>query len=122
LPDLAELGVLSGLRAIVAVEDPGSESIGGLAIQPWSQLIANQGPIAGRPAPNDAAMIFYTSGSTGKPKGVVVSHRNLVIGARSVAQYLDCRADDRVLAVLSFSFDYGFNQIATTLLWERHWC
>jgi acyl-CoA ligase (AMP-forming) (exosortase A-associated) len=61
-------------------------------------------------------MIFYTSGSTGKPKGVVVSHRNLVIGARSVAEYLQCRADDRVLATLSFSFDYGFNQIATTLL------
>jgi acyl-CoA ligase (AMP-forming) (exosortase A-associated) len=61
-------------------------------------------------------MIFYTSGSTGKPKGVVVSHRNLVVGARSVAEYLQCQADDRVLAVLSFSFDYGFNQVATTLL------
>lgn len=113
---LAELGVLSGLRAIVVVEDPGSETVGGLAVVPWSQLIANQGPIAGRPAPNDAAMIFYTSGSTGKPKGVVVSHQNLVIGAQSVAEYLQCRADDRVLAVLSFSFDYGFNQVATTLL------
>ena len=103
-------------RAIVAVEDSTSEPVGGLAVTPWSQLVANQGPIAGRPAPNDAAMIFYTSGSTGKPKGVVVTHRNLVIGARSVAEYLQCRPDDRVLAVLSFSFDYGFNQIATTLL------
>ena len=120
LPDLlAELGVLSGLRAIVAVEDPGSEPVGGLAVMPWPELVANQGPIAGRPAPNDAAMIFYTSGSTGKPKGVVVSHRNLVVGARSVAEYLQCRADDRVLAVLSFSFDYGFNQVATTLLVGR---
>ena len=117
LPDLlAELGVLAGLRVIVAVEHSVSEPVGGLAVLPWSQLIANQGPIAGRPAPGDAAMIFYTSGSTGKPKGVVVTHRNLVIGARSVAAYLDCRPDDRVLAVLSFSFDYGFNQIATTLL------
>ena len=117
LPDLlAELGVLSGLRAIVAVEDPGSDTVGGLAVMPWPELVANQGPIAGRPAPGDAAMIFYTSGSTGKPKGVVVSHRNLVVGARSVAEYLQCREDDRVLAVLSFSFDYGFNQIVTTLL------
>jgi acyl-CoA ligase (AMP-forming) (exosortase A-associated) len=47
---------------------------------------------------------------------VVVSHRNLVVGARSVAEYLNCAPADRVLAVLSFSFDYGFNQIATTLL------
>jgi acyl-CoA ligase (AMP-forming) (exosortase A-associated) len=116
MPDLlAELGVLEGLRAIVAVDDSG-DSFGGLSVMPWSRLVANQGPIAGRPAPNDPAMIFYTSGSTGKPKGVVVSHRNLVIGARSVAEYLRCRAEDRVLAVLSFSFDYGFNQIATTLL------
>lgn len=117
VPDLlAELGVLAALRAIVAVEDPATEPVGGLAVMPWRELVANRGPIAGRPAPNDAAMIFYTSGSTGKPKGVVVSHRNLIIGARSVAEYLQCRADDRVLAVLSFSFDYGFNQIATTLL------
>jgi acyl-CoA ligase (AMP-forming) (exosortase A-associated) len=116
MPDLlAELGVLSGLRAIIVV-DEAADAFGGLSIVPWSQLVANQGPIAGRPAPNDPAMIFYTSGSTGKPKGVVVSHRNLVIGARSVAEYLQCRADDRVLATLSFSFDYGFNQIATTLL------
>jgi len=113
---LAELGVLSGLRAIVAVEDPGAEPVGGLVVVPWSQLIAYEGPLAGRPAPEDAAMIFYTSGSTGKPKGVVVSHRNLLVGARSVAEYLLCRPDDRVLAVLSLSFDYGFNQVATTLL------
>ena len=117
MPDLlAELGVLSGLRAIVVVEDADCEPVGGLAVVPWSQLVANQGPIAGRPAPNDAAMIFYTSGSTGKSKGVVVSHRNLTVGARSVAEYLKCRPEDRVLATLSFSFDYGFNQIATTLL------
>ena len=30
----------------------------------------------------DMAAIFYTSGSTGKPKGVVLSHRNLLAGAR----------------------------------------
>jgi acyl-CoA ligase (AMP-forming) (exosortase A-associated) len=112
---LAELGVLSGLRAIIVVDTNG-ENFGGLSAMPWAELVAHQGPIAGRPAPNDAAMIFYTSGSTGKPKGVVVSHRNLVVGAHSVAEYLECRPDDRVLAALSFSFDYGFNQIATTLL------
>ena len=43
-----------------------------------------------RTAPIDADMaaILYTSGSTGKPKGVVLSHRNMVAGARSVAGYL----------------------------------
>ncbi len=61
----------------------------------------------------DVVSILYTSGSTGKPKGVVLSHHNMVAGARSVASYLANRADDRLLAVLPFSFDYGFSQLST---------
>ncbi|WP_041365143.1 acyl-CoA ligase (AMP-forming), exosortase A system-associated [Methylomonas methanica] len=64
----------------------------------------------------DMAAILYTSGSTGKPKGVVLSHRNIVAGAQSVAEYLQIQADDRLLAVLPFSFDYGLNQLTTSLL------
>jgi acyl-CoA ligase (AMP-forming) (exosortase A-associated) len=63
------------------------------------------------------AAILYTSGSTGKPKGVVLSHRNMVSGAQSVASYLENHVDDRLLAVLPFSFDYGFSQI-TTAFWS----
>ena len=59
------------------------------------------------------AAILYTSGSTGKPKGVVLSHRNMVAGAHSVAQYLENTADDRLLCVLPLSFDYGFSQLTT---------
>jgi acyl-CoA ligase (AMP-forming) (exosortase A-associated) len=55
--------------------------------------------------------ILYTSGSTGRPKGVMLSHANLMIGARSVAHYLDLKPDDRTLAVLPLSFDYGQNQL-----------
>jgi len=61
----------------------------------------------------DMAAILYTSGSTGKPKGVVLSHRNMVTGAHSVAKYLQNTPDDRLLAVLPFSFDYGFSQLST---------
>ena len=61
----------------------------------------------------DMAAILYTSGSTGKPKGVVLSHRNMVTGAHSVARYLGNNADDRLLCVLPFSFDYGFSQLTT---------
>jgi acyl-CoA ligase (AMP-forming) (exosortase A-associated) len=72
---------------------------------------------AALPAPGvldtDMAAILYTSGSTGMPKGVVVSHRNLVSGAASVASYLDNRADDRLLAALPLSFDAGFSQLTT---------
>ena len=61
----------------------------------------------------DMAAILYTSGSTGKPKGVVLSHRNMVAGAKSVAQYLENRPQDRILSALPLSFDAGFSQLST---------
>lgn len=62
------------------------------------------------------AAILYTSGSTGQPKGVCLSHRNLVAGAESVSQYLHNSSQDKILAVLPLSFDYGLSQITTGLL------
>lgn len=61
----------------------------------------------------DMVAILYTSGSTGNPKGVVLSHRNMVAGAHSVAEYLENTANDRLLAVLPLSFDYGLSQLTT---------
>ncbi len=61
----------------------------------------------------DMAAILYTSGSTGRPKGVVLSHRNMVAGAHSVASYLENSPQDRILVVLPLSFDYGLSQITT---------
>jgi acyl-CoA ligase (AMP-forming) (exosortase A-associated) len=64
--------------------------------------------------PNALAAILYTSGSTGKPKGVMLSHANMWLGAESVATYLGLGCDDRTLAVLPLSFDYGQNQLLST--------
>ncbi len=61
----------------------------------------------------DMAAILYTSGSTGRPKGVVLSHRNLVVGATSVAAYLGNTSEDTLLAALPLSFDAGFSQLTT---------
>jgi acyl-CoA ligase (AMP-forming) (exosortase A-associated) len=63
----------------------------------------------------DLVAILYTSGSTGKPKGVMLSHANILAGARIVADYLHITHDDRTLAVLPFSFDAGLNQLMTSL-------
>jgi acyl-CoA synthetase (AMP-forming)/AMP-acid ligase II len=65
---------------------------------------------------SELAAIMYTSGSTGRPKGVMLSHRNLLAGARSVARYLALGEDDRLLGVLPYSFDYGLNQLTTMML------
>lgn len=64
---------------------------------------------------HDLAALLYTSGSTGRPKGVMLSHRNLLAGASSVAEYLAITPDDRLLAALPLSFDYGFSQL--TVAW-----
>ncbi|MEW6372840.1 MAG: acyl-CoA ligase (AMP-forming), exosortase A system-associated [Pseudomonadota bacterium] len=71
---------------------------------------------ARRPIDADMAAILYTSGSTGKPKGVVLSHRNMVAGARSVASYLKITPEDRILSVLPLSFDYGLSQLTCAFL------
>jgi acyl-CoA synthetase (AMP-forming)/AMP-acid ligase II len=43
----------------------------------------------------------------------VLSHRNMVAGAKSVASYLENTADDTLLAALPLSFDAGFSQLTT---------
>lgn len=80
----------------------------------WETIRSNGGHHAScRTIDTDMAAILYTSGSTGKPKGVVLSHRNLVAGAMSVAQYLQNQPEDRILSVLPLSFDYGLSQLTT---------
>lgn len=74
-------------------------------------LSASSGEEPSSSAPDSLAAILYTSGSTGKPKGVVLSSANLWLGADSVACYTKLAADDRILAVLPLSFDYGQNQL-----------
>lgn len=85
----------------------------GASVHRWSELM-DAPPVAGhRVIDADMAAILYTSGSTGRPKGVVLSHRNMVAGAKSVAQYLENGPEDTLLAALPLSFDAGFSQLST---------
>jgi len=70
--------------------------------------------------PDELAALLYTSGSTGRPKGVMLSHANMWLGAVSVAHYLELTPEDRTLAVLPLSFDYGQNQTLST--WAAGGC
>ena len=65
--------------------------------------------------PADVSNYIYTSGSTGLAKGVVVPHRTLLDGARIVSGYLGITREDTLLSVLPFSFDYGLNQLLSSV-------
>ncbi len=98
--DTGEVGDGSGERPVLA----------------WREALARRGGTVQRVIDADMVSILYTSGSTGKPKGVVLSHKNMVTGARSVASYLENVAEDRILSVLPLSFDAGFSQLTTAFV------
>ena len=98
--------VASAAQADVTVTGP-------LVLTCWRDLLSSRPRPGHRVIDVDMAAILYTSGSTGKPKGVVLSHRNMVAGAKSVATYLENNPQDTLLAALPLSFDAGFSQLTT---------
>ncbi len=108
LPQCPELG-----HAIVTGDGAAKVSMPGLAVHRWADALAAKATKHHRVIDADIAAILYTSGSTGKPKGVVLSHRNMVAGAKSVASYLENQSSDVLLAALPLSFDAGFSQLTT---------
>lgn len=110
------LAACPDLRHVIVTGNAGRDALPAIdcPLHKWSELAGNPTEdLALRRIDADMAAILYTSGSTGRPKGVVLSHRNMLAGAASVAAYLNNTADDRLLAVLPFSFDYGLSQLTT---------
>jgi acyl-CoA ligase (AMP-forming) (exosortase A-associated) len=114
LADSGAALLVSHKARVAGLDQPGCPVL--LLETDWAALAA------GRPVPGSApggqtlAALLYTSGSTGRPKGVMVTHANMLTGARSVAGYLGTKAGDRVLSVLPLSFDFGFSQLTTAFL------
>jgi len=65
--------------------------------------------------PQKEAIITYSFGSDGSQKGIVITHKNLLDGARVVSDYLELKSDDVISGLLSFNLDYGLNQIFCSL-------
>jgi acyl-CoA ligase (AMP-forming) (exosortase A-associated) len=101
------------LRHIIVTSSTNLPAAAAVPVHLWSDWIAFPSRTGHRVIDDDMAAILYTSGSTGKPKGVVLSHRNMVAGAKSVASYLENCEDDTLLAVLPLSFDAGLSQLTT---------
>ncbi len=111
LQTLSKLSLCQELSVLVLVDSNGADDR--ITTLRWSDL-ASATPGTPRSAlETDMAAILYTSGSTGRPKGVVLSHRNIVVGAQSVASYLENDEQDHILSVLPLSFDAGMSQLTT---------
>ena len=65
--------------------------------------------------PNSLAYIIFTSGSTGIPKGVMITHQAAMTTIAEVIRRFRIRADDRVFALSSLSFDLSVFDIFGTL-------
>lgn len=109
-PDLCHV-VLTG-QSMDSIQ-PSDRPAGRLDVVPWESLAQQHRRLGHRVIDTDMAAILYTSGSSGRPKGVVLSHRNMVAGAKSVASYLENTSHDTLLAALPLSFDAGFSQLTT---------
>lgn len=64
--------------------------------------------------PEDTAVILFSSGSEGTPKGVELTHRNLMANSRQIADLLNTREDDILLANLPPFHAFGLT--VTTFL------
>jgi long-chain acyl-CoA synthetase len=54
--------------------------------------------------PEDVALLCYTSGTTGRPKGAMLTHANLIAGARAFLGQTDLRPEDDWLAYLPMAW------------------
>ncbi len=108
-PDLQHVVVTAAASSSAA----GARAASRPELTSWADLLGSPVRPGHRVIDSDMVAILYTSGSTGKPKGVMLSHRNMVAGAKSVASYLENQPNDVLLAALPLSFDAGFSQLTT---------
>ncbi len=108
LPLLALVVCRGARRAAPSLAQPGH-----FQCMEFDELLDRGELLSGRVDVEDLACLIYTSGTTGKPKGVMLTHRNLVANVRSIVQYLELDARDRIAMVLPFYYVYGNSVLHT---------
>lgn len=101
------------LRTLVVCGAPGAAP-GGREHVHWDELVRAGG--GARPPAridDDMAALVYMQGGA-RPGALVLSHRNLVATARALQRCLHLRHDDRLLAALPLSADFGLHQLSAS--------
>ncbi|UII29530.1 amino acid adenylation domain-containing protein [Fulvivirga maritima] len=106
----------SKARAVIVDGEATAELCDEVSEQLWLKDIgANTFDNVVEPAADDLAYVIYTSGSTGEPKGVAIEHRNVVAMIQAMADLVDEKDLDGVLAATSVCFDPSVMEILGTL-------
>ncbi|MFI5250997.1 MAG: class I adenylate-forming enzyme family protein [Bacteroidota bacterium] len=104
------------VHTVVNVTDPNSENTNHRnLLNFWTEInLQNDAlPVIDVPSLEDEALIVYTSGTTGFPKGVVLTHYNLLIDAKAIAEWHRMTDNQRMMCVLPI---HHVNGAVVTLL------
>lgn len=87
---------------------------GGIGIGPLNEETQPE-PVEADAA-RQVAALMYTSGTTGAPKGVMLSHRNLLVAARTSGILRNTGPADRIYGVLPMSHIVGYSILLVATL------
>jgi len=93
------------LRAGAATRSIGP--FGGIGVAPLNEEARTE-PVEADAA-RQVAALMYTSGTTGAPKGVMLSHRNLLVAAKTSGILRNTGPADRIYGVLPMSHIVGYS-------------
>jgi malonyl-CoA/methylmalonyl-CoA synthetase len=106
-PELEHL-VADAAPALAVIDDPARvEGLGVPGASSLASLPEGRAIEVDASEPGDPAMIAYTSGTTGRPKGAVLSHANLLAGARAVVEAWEWTSADRLVLALPLFHMHG---------------
>ena len=87
---------------------------GGIGVGPLNEGAQTE-PVEADAA-RQVAALMYTSGTTGAPKGVMLSHRNLLVAARTSGILRNTGPADRIYGVLPMSHIVGYSILLVATL------